>query len=184
MVHWSQLLTHCQERTQGSDHYSPNTHWMADHSWKKSVCIHLKYWACLWGLLGTESYHCNCLGIILARFQDLSQGNSMMKPSLNVLSIHCHRYYCSTGKAYSTVYCTIDQPKYFLVKFPQLHKGLWAKRSVHPNYLLGIFYHVPKALNLVIKRQSRLKWPTTKLLGHGKIYPDGTQNRKLNLFSL
>ena len=90
MVHWSQLLTHHQEWTEGSDHCSPNAHWMADHSWKKSVCMPLRYWACLWCLLGTESYHCNGLDKILARFQDLSQGNSMMMPSLNVLSIDCH----------------------------------------------------------------------------------------------
>ena len=146
MVHWSQLLTHCQQRTQGSDHYSPNTHWMADHSWKKSVCIHLKYWACLWGLLGTESYHCNCLGIILARFQGLSQGNSMMKPSLNVLSIHCHRYYCSTGKAYCTVYCTIRRPaQIFFGQISPTPQGTLGQKVSSPKVPFGHILPCPKS---------------------------------------
>ena len=43
-------------------------------------------------------------------------------------------------------------PKYFLVKFPKLHRGLWAKRSVHSNFEShpGIFDYVLKAPKLVI----------------------------------
>ena len=72
----------------------------------------------------------------------------------------------------------VGLPKYFLVKFPKLNRGLWAKRLVNFNFEGNprIFYQVPEAPNVVILRLFWLKWRASKLTGRGKLHPEGAQN--------
>lgn len=80
---------------------------------------------------------------------------------------------------YNSLIClTLGQPKIFGVKKPKLHRGLCAKRWVCTNFEhhQKHFCHFPRAQNLAILRQNKLRWLLIGLMWRGKMWSSRAQN--------